>query len=304
MFRPKTHIARESSVPEIRERLRRERGSGYLSLSSVGETLPVMEYWPAAIRPGVTLSADDPPGSCIWPKHKPEWEQLYDAVLAAPFDFAPRGVLADCLDDLGIDPDLSFQLRGFDPTGRRYGFSRCYRTRWTGGPGWIVKGPSGTWDVWHGASGQFMQACRGGLFLDCPIVAAILYDREPWAGMLYQGYYWHLEGSGSPAEAAQSVINDVIACFLAEAVCKPVEGRIGLYRSSNHISAMVALSYACVNLGRYAIGLPVLPAEMDGYAQACIRIYSDRYYPDESTPLLPPGPTACYGRNEIRRALP
>ena len=211
-------------------------------------------------------------------------DSLYNSVLENPYDLSARAALCDYLMDGGADPDkevgIMAEALGMSVELSPYGKSQ----RWDG-PGWIGRGPWGLWDWWAGCSGQFMQACRAGLFLDCPITTVIVCDLQPLRNRI--NYEWTLYDSAhaqtraiqwdtglrglSVSECEQSLINDVIAAFLPEGMIHPYPGIIGAYRAFNSISALLAVSNAYVNLGRFAAGLPILspifdpPMSVGGY---------------------------------------
>ena len=213
------------------------------------DAVSVRDYWPSP-----------------WPKDSPtDLDALYNAVIADPFDFAPRGVLADYLDERVpefVTPALMRSFAGgewMDPP--RYSEFR----RWSG-PG-LVGDPGHLLQAcWAGVSYQFVQACREGLFCQFPVTTVILADRHPSHHVSLPstraGHSVWLSDRAFPDGsdgASQWVINDVIARFIPEVMVNPLGPSGGVYRAINRRDALFGLSVASVNLGRYAVGLPKLP---------------------------------------------
>jgi hypothetical protein len=268
-------IFRPERDPTIIERMRRET----LSLKDVGHKLPVSPYWPHRLR-NLNYYAQE-----NWQfGSESVAEQLYDSIIVNPLDAAPRQILADYLQDNGVDDTTTSQLRGcVGGLPAPVPIIREFR-RWPG-PGLLGRTGYGTWDVWVGASNQFVQACREGMFLDCPITTVATVDRWPptWAsttnpiGLEGGQYLWgddqeaynsYLINKGypmSPVEWPQSLINEATACFLPKTLVEPVRDVIGVYKANNLHCALLALSQAYVNLGRYAIGLPAVEISTDAF---------------------------------------
>jgi hypothetical protein len=273
VFKKNHYVFRPERDPAIIERMRRET----LTLKDVGHKLPVSPYWPHRIR-NLNYYAQENwqfgSGSVA--------EQLYDSIIVNPLDAAPRQILADCLQDNGVDDAVTSQLRGCVgglpapvPNIREF-------RRWPG-PGLLGRTGYGTLDVWFGASNQFVQACREGMFLDCPITTVATVDRWPLSrigpnplgleegqclwGDDQEAYNSYLidRGPMSPVEWPQSLINDATACFLPKALVEPVRDVIGVYKANNLRCSLLALSQAYVNLGRYAIGLPAVEISTDAF---------------------------------------
>lgn len=280
MFQARTHVFRPTRDPELRKRIRENPG---ITLSSVGDQLPVFDYWPAPWqREGVGRYLPGEGAFGVNHGGTGEWEGLYNGIIANPLDSAPRGMLADWIEERSSDyPLIISQLRGFTG-GYQYLPGLRDLVRWKG-PGRIGKSLGGTWDVWVGASGQFMQACREGLFIDCPISTVIPADLWPvecrfvhgrpqvvshvWGDMSGNlGVFLNLNAPGYEGNLANdptALINDVIACFMPKEAIYPFDEFFGVYTPNNRKAAILAVSHAFVNCGRYAVGLEPLPWDVE-----------------------------------------
>lgn len=199
-----------------------------------------------------------------------EFDTLYNAIIANPFDAAARQHLADYIQERNEEGAEGWpQLLRDYPGGNLPRMPAVPGFHPWDGPGYIGSGAYGTWDVWVGVSGQFGQACKAGLFLEAPITRVICLDRAPLVAPDHAAWFDdHAEGQSlwvyrttgpfGPGTLEQSLLLPVIPPFFPGVVVKPYPGIIGAYRAFNRNWALFGLSCAYVNLGRYVSGLPAL----------------------------------------------
>jgi hypothetical protein len=196
---------------------------------------------------------------------------LWDAVIHSPFDDAPRGQLADYLQENGLFPNAVETVSKNSVLHYRY---QPFWTRLCGweGPGVLGCFDDGLVDAWLGSMAQFAQACRSGLFTEFPITNVLIWDRQPmptdrYGREDYNIVRWFDSATYQPAndrnEMFRCIIPDIFVIFMREYHSAPAQG----YKDEDNPRyvaymhpewATLALSQAMVNVGRHTAGLPIL----------------------------------------------